>query len=50
MYKGHERFRWVDKWGLTVGRKQGEGWEGNDIPWMCGKSDNFRVLLFKKHN
>lgn len=50
VYKGHERFRWVDRWGLPVGRKQGEGWKGNAIPWMYGKSDNFRVLLCKKHN
>lgn len=34
--------------GPTLGRKQGEGWQGNRVTWMYGKSDNFEAIPCKK--
>lgn len=31
--------------GLSLGRKQGEGWEGNRLTWPRGKSDNSEGFL-----
>ena len=38
----------MDRQGLTLGRKQGERWEGNRVTWMYGKSDNFEAVPCKK--